>query len=36
MNENVNYVSSPELLSDNDDDSGDAYDLPPFLRERNY
>ena len=36
VNENVNYVSSPELLSDNDDDSGDAYDLPPFLRERNY
>ena len=36
MNENVNYVSNPELLTDNDDDSGDAYDLPPFLRERNY
>ncbi len=33
----MNYTSNPEVLNDEDDgDSSDAYDLPPFLRERNY
>ena len=37
VNENVNYVGSPEILNEEGEgDSGDAYDLPPFLRERNY
>lgn len=34
------YATKPELLNNNNDDdqgdSGDIYDLPPFLRERNY
>lgn len=31
------YTNNPEVLNDEDDgDSSDAYDLPPFLRERNY
>lgn len=35
--ETPSYTSSPEVLNDEDDgDSSDAYDLPPFLRERNY
>ena len=34
--ESTNYASGPELLNEEDGDSGDAYDLPPFLRERNY
>lgn len=35
--EKMNYSSKPELVGtdDNDSDSGE-YDLPPFLRERNY
>ena len=32
----TNYANGPELLNEEDSDSGDAYDLPPFLRERNY
>lgn len=35
--EEVSYASTPEVL-DSDDESGDGdiYDLPPFLRDRNY
>lgn len=37
-NDTNNYSApNPEVLNDEDDgDSSDAYDLPPFLRERNY
>ena len=38
VDERVGYAK-PELLNNTDDDqgdSGDIYDLPPFLRERNY
>ncbi len=37
VREEVSYASTPEVL-DSDDESGDGdiYDLPPFLRDRNY
>ncbi len=34
--EPVSYNPAPEVLNDDEGTSGDAYDLPPFLRDRNY
>ena len=36
IKEEINYGVSPELLDNDDDGSSGEYDLPPFLRERNY
>ena len=38
VREEVSYGVSPEILDNEDEDNGDGdiYDLPPFLRERNY
>ena len=38
VREDISYGVSPEILDNEDEDNGDGdiYDLPPFLRERNY
>jgi cell division protein FtsZ len=38
VREDISYGVSPEILENEDEDNGDGdiYDLPPFLRERNY
>ena len=38
VREDIPYGVTPEVLDSEDDgnDDGDIYDLPPFLRERNY
>ena len=36
VKDDIGFNSKPEVLEGEDDDSGDLYDLPPFLRERNY
>ena len=36
VKEELNYGVSPELLDSDDGDDSGEYDLPPFLRERNY
>ena len=34
--ERVTPKEEPDLLDDDDDDENGAYELPPFLRNRNY